>query len=224
MSPLDRTAVLLDEHPIWLDGVERVLERLGIRVTGKATSPEAALDYVESERPDVFVTSIELSESPLMDGLTCLRQARERVPGLKAVVVSMYRDPDHLDAALEAGASAYVIKTAHPDDLASAIRQAFEHSVFMAGQKPASAAPPAAAPPVSDDMFGLTRRELEILQLVAEGRSNAQLAKMLWVTEQTVKFHLSNIYRKLDVSNRTEASRWAQVQGLLPAASAVPAA
>ena len=67
------------------------------------------------------------------------------------------------------------------------------------------------------DTRGLTRRELEILRLVAEGHSNAQLAKMLWVTEQTVKFHLSNIYRKLDVSNRTEASRWAQVRGLLPA-------
>jgi DNA-binding CsgD family transcriptional regulator len=62
---------------------------------------------------------------------------------------------------------------------------------------------------------GLTRRELEILRLVAEGHSNAQLARMLWVTEQTVKFHLSNIYRKLDVANRTEASRWAQVHGLL---------
>jgi DNA-binding CsgD family transcriptional regulator len=63
----------------------------------------------------------------------------------------------------------------------------------------------------------LTRRELEILKLVAEGHSNSQLARMLWVTEQTVKFHLSNIYRKLDVANRTEASRWAQVHGLLSA-------
>ena len=62
----------------------------------------------------------------------------------------------------------------------------------------------------------LTRRELEILQLVAEGHSNSQLAQMLWVTEQTVKFHLSNIYRKLDVANRTEASRWAEVHGLAP--------
>ena len=62
----------------------------------------------------------------------------------------------------------------------------------------------------------LTRRELEILRLVAEGHSNSQLAQLLWVTEQTVKFHLSNIYRKLDVSNRTEASRWAQLNGLLP--------
>jgi DNA-binding CsgD family transcriptional regulator len=66
-----------------------------------------------------------------------------------------------------------------------------------------------------DDALGLTRRELEILRLVAEGHSNAQLARMLWVTEQTVKFHLSNIYRKLDVANRTEASRWAQRRGLL---------
>src|SRR5206468_12815783 len=62
----------------------------------------------------------------------------------------------------------------------------------------------------------LTRRELEILRLVAEGHSNLQLAQMLWVTEQTVKFHLSNIYRKLQVANRTEASRWAQLNGLLP--------
>jgi DNA-binding CsgD family transcriptional regulator len=67
----------------------------------------------------------------------------------------------------------------------------------------------------AEDSPGLTRRELEILQLVEEGHSNAELARTLWVTEQTVKFHLSNIYRKLDVSNRTEASRWAQLRGLL---------
>ena len=66
------------------------------------------------------------------------------------------------------------------------------------------------------DTAVLTRRELEILQLVAEGNSNAQVGRLLWVTEQTVKFHLSNIYRKLDVANRTEASRWAQVRNLLP--------
>ena len=63
----------------------------------------------------------------------------------------------------------------------------------------------------------LTRRELELLKLVAEGHSNAQVARMLWVTEQTVKFHLSNVYRKLGVANRTEASRWAQTRGLLSA-------
>jgi DNA-binding CsgD family transcriptional regulator len=89
--------------------------------------------------------------------------------------------------------------------------------VYLAGTRPA---PPTPTPVQSDaGEAGLTRREREILQLVAEGHSNAQLARMLWVTEQTVKFHLSNIYRKLDVANRTEASRWAQLNGLLSAAA-----
>jgi DNA-binding CsgD family transcriptional regulator len=69
---------------------------------------------------------------------------------------------------------------------------------------------------------GLTRRELEILRLVAEGHSNAELARTLWVTEQTIKFHLSNIYRKLEVANRTEASRWAQLHGVLEQPDAEP--
>jgi DNA-binding NarL/FixJ family response regulator len=149
-----------------------------------------------------------------MDGLALVRAARERLPGLKVIVLSMYEDSQHIDAAFAAGAAAYVLKTAHPDDLTSAVRQAFMHSIYLAGARPA----PVSAPgPVEDDTPGLTRRELEILRLVAEGHSNAQLARMLWVTEQTVKFHLSNVYRKLDVANRTEASRWAQVNGLLNA-------
>ena len=99
------------------------------------------------------------------------------------------------------------------DDLASAIRQAFDHSIYLArghnGKRQR-------ARESIEEAWGLTRRELEILTLVAEGHSNAQLARMLWVTEQTVKFHLSNIYRKLNVANRTEASRWAQLHGILP--------
>ena len=132
---------------------------------------------------------------------------------VRSIVLSMHADSQVIDAALAAGASAYVVKTAHPEDLASAVRQAFSHSVYLASSR--AAEPTAAEKPKVDDSPGLTRRELEILRLVAEGHSNAQLARMLWVTEQTVKFHLSNIYRKLDVANRTEASRWAQRNGLL---------
>ena len=77
-----------------------------------------------------------------------------------------------------------------------------------------------ATKPDDGGTIGLTRRELEILRLAAEGHSNSQLARMLWVTEQTVKFHLSNIYRKLNVANRTEASRWAQRNGILAAETA----
>jgi DNA-binding NarL/FixJ family response regulator len=207
-----RTAVLLDEHPLWLEGVEQVLARIGIEVTGKATSPKHALALIEEHRPSLFVTGIE-SENGDMDGLECLSLAKQRAPELKVIVLSADSDPQHVDAALAAGADAYVLRTAHADDLASAIRQAFHHSVYLAnghkGKRQRSRES-------IEEAWGLTRRELEVLTLVAEGHSNAQLARMLWVTEQTVKFHLSNIYRKLNVSNRTEASRWAQVHGLLP--------
>jgi DNA-binding NarL/FixJ family response regulator len=207
-----RTAILVDQHPLWLDTVEQVVRRAGVDVLAKITSSAVAYERVGDLRPDLLVTGIKMSEGE-MDGLALLRMARERVPGLKAIVLSMYDDSQHIDAAFAAGAQAYVLKTAHPDDLTSAVRQAFQHSIYLAGGRPA----PEPAPAPLDDSPGLTRRELEILQLVAEGHSNAQLARMLWVTEQTVKFHLSNIYRKLGVANRTEASRWAQLQGLLSA-------
>jgi NarL family two-component system response regulator LiaR len=220
-TPLLRTAVVLDQHPIWLEAVQAILERIDVDVVGKTTSGDEMVDLIDRFRPDVLVTSIELDDENL-DGIAYLRVARERQPSLKPIMLSAYDDSEHIHAALEAGAVAYVVKTAHPDDFAAAIRQSFEHSVFMAGTQ--VAAQPTGTPDVDTDARGLTRRELEILRLVAEGHSNAQLAKMLWVTEQTVKFHLSNIYRKLDVANRTEASRWAQVQGLLPSAPAATVA
>jgi DNA-binding NarL/FixJ family response regulator len=206
-----RTAVIVDQHPLWLESVEQVVRRAGVNVAGKATSAARGLELVERLQPAILTTGIKMTANE-MDGITLVREARERVPALKAIVVSMYDDTQHIEAALAAGAIAYVLKTAHPDDLTSAIRQAFEHSMYLAGVR---APQPASSPPV-DDSPALTRRELQILQLVAEGYSNAQLARMLWVTEQTVKFHLSNIYRKLGVANRTEASRWAQLRGLLP--------
>jgi DNA-binding NarL/FixJ family response regulator len=205
-----RTAVIVDQHPLWLESVEQVVRRVRVEVVGKATSATRGLELVERLQPDLLTTGVKMAGDEI-DGITLVRHARERVPALKAIVVSMYDDTQHVEAALAAGAVAYVLKTAHPDDLTSAIRQAFQHSMYLAGVR---APQPASSPPV-DDSPGLTRRELEVLQLVAEGYSNAQLAKMLWVTEQTVKFHLSNIYRKLGVANRTEASRWAQVRGLL---------
>ena len=148
-------------------------------------------------------------------GLNCLREARESVPELRAIVLSLRDDSDEIDAALRAGASAYVLKSAHPDDLASAVRQAFAHSVYFP-PTPGTWNGALLNGTESADSAELTKREREILQLVAEGHSNAQLARMLWVTEQTVKFHLSNVYRKLSVANRTEAARWAQVHGLVP--------
>jgi DNA-binding NarL/FixJ family response regulator len=210
-SPGALDAVVLDPHPLWLDALEVVLARVGARVVAKTTSAREALAAIERHRPQLL--TLELDSQPgEPTGLDVLRRAKELVPSLRAIVLSAHHDTDHIDAALAVGAAAYVVKTAHPDDVASAVRQAFDHSVYL----PGAPSPPRAA---TGRPGGLTRRELEILRLVAEGHSNAQLARMLWVTEQTVKFHLSNVYRKLEVSNRTEASRWAQVNGLLTESS-----
>jgi DNA-binding NarL/FixJ family response regulator len=208
------SAVLLDRQPLWLEAVALVLARIDVGVAGKATTPTQALQLVGAHRPDIFVTGIKMQEGEI-DGIECITKARGLVPDLRAVVLSAHTEPEFIDKALDAGAVAYVVKSAHPDDLASAIRQAFQHSVYFADSRPAAAAPAWAPPAETSEHVDLTRREREILQMVAEGHSNATLAKMLWVTEQTVKFHLSNVYRKLDVSNRTEAARWAQLNGLL---------
>lgn len=207
-------AVVLDPHPIWLDAVEMVLARIGATVIVKTSSATEALATIERAQPRLL--TLELDASPgEPDGFEVMRRARTLAPNLRAIVLSTHHDTAHIDAALAAGAAAYVVKTAHPDDVASAVRQAFDHSVYLAGGPRPVAAPAGGGPSRSESPGGLTRRELEILRLVAEGHSNSQLARMLWVTEQTVKFHLSNIYRKLGVSNRTEASRWAQLNGLL---------
>jgi DNA-binding NarL/FixJ family response regulator len=146
---------------------------------------------------------------PGMDGLTCLERIRERRPRIKVVVLSVFREPEHIEAALKRGASGYIVKSINPLDLPAALRQAFEGTVYHALG-------------LSDDDTparargnGLTDRELGILKAVARGLSNQAIGKELWVTEQTVKFHLTNIYRKLGVANRTEAARYAYQHALV---------
>ena len=212
------TAVVLDDQPLGLEAMGNLLNRLGMEVVGSATAGTDALEVIEETRPDVFVLDVGVGGTGTSDeALACIRSARAAHRDLKVVALGSEANAQDVEAAFEAGAVVFCVKSARPDDLASAIRQAFDRSIYVALANRATAA--AAPAPNSDAGADLTRRELEILQLVAEGFSNSQLAKMLWVTEQTVKFHLSNIYRKLDVANRTEASRWAQLNGLLSAES-----
>jgi two-component system response regulator DevR len=221
-----RSAVVLDELPLWLEAVEKLLGSMGFQVVGKTTEPKLARALIAEHQPDVFVTSLPAGDREL-DGMTCLRQVRAEHPKVTVVVLSSVEDPTVIDAAFSAGAAVYCLKKARTQDLVSAIRQVFEPSIYFAGARfaagPESEVAGAELPaePKSDESralerSSLTKRELEILRLVGEGHSNSSMARMLWVTEQTIKFHLSNIYRKLNVSNRTEASRWAQLNGLLP--------
>ena len=209
---VNRSAVILDRHPLWLDALDRLLANVGFVVVGRATDGDEALALIEAHRPDVFIAGINAASA---EQVAVVRKAQQTQSELKCVVVADSAEVEAIEAAFAAGASVYCIRTAEEGDFASAIRQAFARSIYIAANWHESTARSRTGGPDSAAAHQLTRRELEILRLVAEGHSNSQLAHMLWVTEQTVKFHLSNIYRKLNVANRTEASRWAQLNGLL---------
>ena len=211
------TAVLLDPDLRWLEAVEAVLERAGVDVLVRTTSVEQALAVLTEREPDLLVTEAK-TNGGANDGIECVRAATSRLPALKAVVLAADEDPRRVAQAFEAGAVAYVVKPPRPQDLPAAVRRAFGGPIYLSP----TAAPAADARelPRSGMQPTLTRRERQILRLVMQGMSNTDVAKTLWVTEPTVKFHLSNIYRKLGVSNRAEAARWAREHGLRPLAAA----
>jgi DNA-binding NarL/FixJ family response regulator len=210
MTKSQRTAVVHDRHPLWLQALEDVLRHIDVAAVAKRTDSQDALAAIEEHSPDLFVTELWLAAS-VAESVGVVRRAVKTRPELNVVALSADDDPRLIDEALDAGAVAFVLKTAHPDDIASALRQTFDHSVYLPSLQVRRPTPLPVHQLRGDPR--LTRREQEILRLLAEGYSNAQLARLLWVTEQTIKFHLSNVYRKLEVKNRTEAARWAQLHG-----------
>jgi NarL family two-component system response regulator LiaR len=205
-----RRAILVDPHPLWLDAVSSAL-RAEIEVVATTPSTEQVIELVEELEPEVVVT-----ETDDVSTTDYVRRIRRASPSTRVIILTSDDSVERIDEALAGGAVAYVIKTALPDDLSVAVRQAFTHSVFLpAANGNGHVAREKDEGEAEKVRHNLTRRELEILLLVAEGESNASVAQRLWVTEQTVKFHLSNVYKKLDVANRTEAAHWAARTGLL---------
>ncbi len=198
--------VVADDNRLIISGIRRALEGDDeIEIVGEAYTGTDVLPLVDRTLPDVVLLDIRL---PGADGLECLEQIRERHPDVKIVMLSVHSDPEHIQSALLRGASGYIVKTINPRDIPAALRQAVEGSVYHAVGLPESA--------VETEVraVGLTERELTILRAVARGLSNPAIAAELCVTEQTVKFHLTNTYRKLGVRNRTEAARYAYAHHL----------
>jgi DNA-binding NarL/FixJ family response regulator len=209
--------LIADDHRLMVDGVRRALEREeDMEVVGEAFTGAQVLPLVARTQPDIVLLDIRM---PQMDGLQCLEQIRLRHPDVKVVMLSVFSDSEHIQMALAHGATGYIVKTINPRDLPSAVRQAVDGSVYHAVGMPVLTEETEAR------AAGLTEREVTILKLVARGLSNQAIGRELWVTEQTVKFHLTNIYRKLGVTNRTEAARHAYQHGLVesPVYETVPA-
>jgi DNA-binding NarL/FixJ family response regulator len=199
--------VLADDHRLFLEGVRASLEDAeDIEVVGEADSGSKLLSLVAHSRPDLVLMDFSM---PQLDGLACLDTIHSRHPEVKVAILSAFREPDVIQAALRRGACAYIVKTINPDDLASVIRQVINGTVYQA----LDLAEPEQSGSVRE--VGLTERELAILQALARGLSNEAIAKELWIARQTVKFHVRNVYRKLGVSNRTEAARYAYQHGLV---------
>ncbi len=191
--------VLADDHALVLEGLIALLTaQPDLHVVATATDGERLLEAIERFQPDVVVMDLQM---PYMDGATCLRHIRARGWPVRVLVLSAFGDADSLRTAIAAGADGFALKTESPQHTLTAIRQ------IAAGQLvfPQAARRWLAGTGVAD-RDTLTEREEKILELLAEGLSNAQIGARLHLSENTVKFHLRNIYAKLGVSNRTEAA------------------
>lgn len=208
---MKRLAVVAEDSLI-VEAITIALRKSGeFNVVAHIDARSASAEKVTEASPEVvLIDETEDSEQQI----ALIRQVKSASEAITVIVLTLSPAAARLDEMFEAGASAVVSKATQPGALAALIRETLEgrvlHIYKPAGQAIGAAAKPA---PVEDSV--LSGRELEVLRLVAAGSTNSEIARKLWVTEQTVKFHLSNIYRKLEVANRTEASHYAHVNGLL---------
>jgi DNA-binding NarL/FixJ family response regulator len=196
--------LIADDHPLILLGIRRALEANDdLEIVGQATSGRELLRLVECRRPDLVLLDLKM---PGLEGTACIATIKQASPHVKCVVLSACDDRASVDAALLAGASAYIVKSVQPVDLASVLRQASTGTVYHA---PSGSPTPASADAPAPNGPALTGRETAILSAVAAGLTTKAISQDLWVSEHTVKFHLTNIYRKLGVTNRSGAVRYA---------------
>jgi DNA-binding NarL/FixJ family response regulator len=207
-SASPRTAVVFDRYPLYLRGVASLLESAGLRVVGTSSTPEHALDLIAEREPDLVL--VGLSRPPgETAALDLMRRALAARPSLKAIAYADDSDHARVEEVFAAGACAFLDRTARQADVAFAVRQSYEPSIQLALARGGEPVRPAADAPA------LTERELEILRPAAAGQTNVEIARMLEIAPQTVKYHLAKVYRKLKVANRTQAARRAELLNLL---------
>lgn len=201
--------LIADDHPLIIAGIRRTIEHVDdMEVVGEARTGPELMQLIEGRRPDLVLMDLKM---PGVAGVDAIHRIRQRWPEVKTVVLSACDDRPTIDAALHAGASAYVLKSAHTIDIASVLRQASSGTVFHAP----TYAPPMAGVPSAPDTPALTDRERSILSAVATGLTTSAISQDLWISEHTIKFHLTNIYRKLGVANRAGAVRYALEHGIV---------
>jgi NarL family two-component system response regulator LiaR len=209
------TVLLVDDHEMVRRGVRAFLEtRPDITVVAEAESGEEAVRLAAEHAPDVALMDLIM---PGMDGVEATRRLTARSPRTNVVMLTSYHDDEHIFPAIRAGALSYVLKEVGPEELADAVRKAAAGEAVLH---------PRVAARVVRELHGARRdepnafrelsdRELEVLKLIADGLSNAEIAGRLYVSEKTVKSHVSNILGKLHLADRTQAAVYAWRQGVV---------
>jgi DNA-binding NarL/FixJ family response regulator len=209
--------VVVDDQQLVREGLTALLDLTeGVEVLGSAADGERALALVAELHPDVVLMDLRM---PVLDGIAATARVRDEFPGVAVVVLTTYADDESIAGALAAGARGYLTKDAGRAEIAMALRAAAAgHSLFdpavsaRLAEAMSRQVPPA---PVRNRLpDGLTQREAEVLGLIAQGRTNAEIAAALFVAETTVKTHINNAFAKIGARNRTEAAGYATRHGL----------
>jgi DNA-binding NarL/FixJ family response regulator len=214
--------LVVDDHPIVRQGLRSYLSsRPGIDVVGDAGDGEGAIDLVTELRPDVVLMDLAM---PGMGGLAAIRAVTELGLGTRILVLTSFSSQDQVIPAIQAGAAGYLLKDAAPEEVDRAVRAVHQGEgrldpsvAALVMAQVARDGPPAdrgSDGPGGDGVDRLTPRETEVLRLLGEGLSNRALAERLFVSEKTVKTHVSSILAKLGLSDRTQAALYAVHHGL----------
>jgi two-component system, NarL family, response regulator DegU len=206
--------LLADDHTMLRQSLRRTMEDEGLEVVGEAGDGDEAARLAEELRPDVVLMDVSM---PVLDGVEATRLITQHSPGVAVVMLTMHADADVIARAIKAGAVGYLVKDCTTEELVRTVLQAANGETALSADLAASmlaemkspAPPQAAAPSV------LSKREEEVLQLIAEGASTNEVAAQLYISIKTVKNHLASIYEKLDARDRTQAVLMAVRMGIV---------
>lgn len=198
--------LIAEDHPIVRSGLVGIINaQKDMQVVSEAPDGTSAVTAFEAEHPDITLLDLQM---PNLDGVSALEQIRSKAPEAKIIILTTYDTDDDIERALKAGAKAYLLKDVEPQDLIRCVRDVHIGKTSIA---------PSVAAKLASRLtrVQLSNRELEVLRLLAAGRSNKEIGTSLYIAESTVKLHVKTLFDKLGVTSRTEAMRAALERGLI---------
>jgi NarL family two-component system response regulator LiaR len=202
--------LIVDDHQVVRQGLRTFLElHEDIEVVGEAGDGLAAVELARQRQPHVVLMDLVM---PRLDGISATRLIKASTPDVRVIVLTSFTEDDKLFPAIQAGAASYLLKDVSPDDLVGAIRATYHGEARLhpeITQRLMAQVAQRAAPTHETPQEGLTEREMDVVRLVAQGRSNHQIAQELVISEKTVKTHISNILSKLQLEDRTQLAIYA---------------